>query len=181
MHRGFASAEATPANFWKLGMCLTQAGTIWQRFVWLAHWRLRSAPSSGTAPPNCCHSNYLSEAHTQLLEKCHSFGAGGIQAQLNGDLTKLRNHVEQLGMWLENMAGVPRNGDIAPLEKTLMGAKEAGATAFRCALLSGRRYETFQSLADWKKRVNQSLEALKQVVPVSEKHKITLAMENHKD
>ena len=32
----------------KLGMCLTQVGTVWQRFVWLAHWRLRPASSSGT-------------------------------------------------------------------------------------------------------------------------------------
>ncbi len=30
----------------------------------------------------------------EFLEKCHSFGAGGIQAQLNGDLTKLRNRAE---------------------------------------------------------------------------------------
>ena len=26
------------------------------------------APSRGTALPSCCHSNYLSEAHTQLVE-----------------------------------------------------------------------------------------------------------------
>ncbi len=84
-------------------------------------------------------------------------------------------------MWVEGMAGVPRNGDMTPLEKTLMDAKEAGATAFRCALLSGRRCETFQSLANWKKRVDQSRDALKQGGPLLEKHKITLAMENHKD
>ena len=29
-------------------MCLTQVGTVWQRFVWLAHWRIRLASSSGT-------------------------------------------------------------------------------------------------------------------------------------
>ena len=27
---------------------LTQVGTVWQCFVWLAHWRLRPASSSGT-------------------------------------------------------------------------------------------------------------------------------------
>ena len=32
----------------KLGMCLTQVGTVWQRFVWLTHWHLRPASSSGT-------------------------------------------------------------------------------------------------------------------------------------
>lgn len=117
----------------------------------------------------------------EFLEKCHGFGAGGIQAQLNGDLAKLRNRAEELGMWVEGMAGVPRNGDMAPLEKTLLDAKEAGVSVFRCALLNGRRYETFQSLADWKKWVDQSHDALRRVVPLLEKHKITLAMENHKD
>ncbi len=117
----------------------------------------------------------------EFLEKCHGFGAGGIQAQLNGDLAKLRNRAEELDMWVEGMAGVPRNGDMAPLEKTLLDAKEAGVSVLRCALLNGRRYETFQSLGDWKQWVDQSHGALRRVVPLLEKHKITLAMENHKD
>ena len=29
-------------------MCFTLAGTVWQRFVWLAHWGFRPASSSGT-------------------------------------------------------------------------------------------------------------------------------------
>ncbi len=59
------------------GMCLTQVGTVSQRFVWLAHWRLRPASSSGTKASravqgdrptlvSCCRSNYLSEAHTHF-------------------------------------------------------------------------------------------------------------------
>ena len=65
-------------DFSLLGMCLTQVGTVSQRFVWLAHWRLRPASSSGTKVSravqgdrptlvSCCRSNCLSEAHTQLL------------------------------------------------------------------------------------------------------------------
>jgi sugar phosphate isomerase/epimerase len=117
----------------------------------------------------------------EFLEKCHALRAGGIQSQINGDLPKLRARAEQLGMWIEGMAGVPRNGDMAALEKTLTDAKASGVTVFRCAMLSGRRYESFSTLAEWKKWVDQSHDALKLVVPLLERHKVTLAMENHKD
>ncbi len=117
----------------------------------------------------------------EFLEKCHSYGAGGIQAQINGDIPKLRARAEQLGMYLEGMAGIPRNGDLAPLEKALTDAEAAGTATIRCALLSGRRYESFPSLTDWRTWVDQSHSLLRRVVPVLEKHKVTLAIENHKD
>ncbi len=59
-------------------MCLTQVGTVSQRFVWLAHWhpssrfqqRDEGVPRRPGGPPHlgCCRSNYLSEAHTQQIE-----------------------------------------------------------------------------------------------------------------
>jgi sugar phosphate isomerase/epimerase len=140
-----------------------------------------SGAPGGAPAPGAAGARPRGRDTFEFLEKCHGFGAGGIQTQLNGDLSKVRARAEQLGMWIEGMAGVPRNGDMAPLERTLMDAKAAGATAFRCAMLSGRRYESFSSLADWKKWVDQSHDALKLVVPLLEKHKVVLAMENHKD
>src|SRR5438132_6458 len=50
----------------------------------------------------------------EFLEKCYGLGAGGIQTQLNGDLPKLRARAEQLGMYIEGMVSIPRNGDMAP-------------------------------------------------------------------
>jgi len=117
----------------------------------------------------------------EFLEKCSALGAGGIQAQLNGDLAKLRSRAEQLGMWIEGMVSVPRNGDVAAFERSLTDARTAGATVVRAAMLSGRRYETFSTLGEWKKWVEQTHEALRLVVPVIERQKVTLAIENHKD
>src|SRR5207253_813555 len=94
---------------------------------------------------------------------------------------KLRARSEQLGMWIEGMVSVPRNGDTAAFERSLADAKVAGATVVRAAMLGGRRYESFPTLAEWKKWVEQSHEALKLVVPIIERQKITLAIENHKD
>jgi 3-oxoisoapionate decarboxylase len=117
----------------------------------------------------------------EFLEKCHALGAAGIQAQLNGDLVKLRARAEQLGMWMEGMVSLPRNGDMTAFERSLTDAKTAGVTVVRGAMLSGRRYETFASLAEWKRWVDQSLEAIRLAMPILEKQKITLAIENHKD
>jgi 3-oxoisoapionate decarboxylase len=117
----------------------------------------------------------------EFLEKCAALGAGGIQTQLNGYINKLRARAEELGMWIEGMAPIPRNGDMAALERSLMDAKAAGATVVRAAMLSGRRYESFTTLADWKKWVDQSHEALRLAMPVIERQKIVVAIENHKD
>jgi 3-oxoisoapionate decarboxylase len=117
----------------------------------------------------------------QFLEKCHALGAAGIQAQLNGDLQRLRARAEQLGMWMEGMVSIPRNGDLAPLEKSLMDAKAAGVRVVRAAMLGGRRYESFPTLADWKKWLAQTHAALKAALPVIERHKVVVAVENHKD
>ncbi len=120
------------------------------------------------------------DAYT-FLEKCHALGAGGIQTSLNGDLKKLRARADELGMYLEGMVSIPRNGDMSSLEKGLADCKEAGVTVARAAMLGGRRYETFASLADWKKWVDQSHAALIAAMPIIEKHKVVVALENHKD
>src|SRR5262249_19050408 len=63
----------------------------------------------------------------------------------------------------------------------LMDAKTAGATVVRAAMLSGRRYESFASLAEWKRWVDQSHDAIRLAMPILEKQKVTVAIENHKD
>lgn len=117
----------------------------------------------------------------QFLEKCHALGAGGIQASINGDIPKLRARAEDLGMWIEGMASVPRNGDVAALERSLADAKAAGAVAVRVALFGGRRYENFPTLADWTRWVDETHKAMRLAMPVIERQKVPFAIENHKD
>ena len=116
-----------------------------------------------------------------FLEKCHALGAGGVQVQLNGDLVKLRARADELGMFVEGMVSIPRNGEVAPLDRALGEAKAAGIKVVRAAMLSGRRYETFATLEAWQQWLAQTHAALKQAMPVIEKHKVIVALENHKD
>lgn len=115
-----------------------------------------------------------------LLERCHRLGAAGIQAEIHGDPRALRKRAEQLDMWIEAM--IPAgNGDLAALEHAILVAKDAGCTVARDGLLAGRRYQTFTSYESWCAWKSGRLQALKAAVPLFEKHKLTLALENHKD
>lgn len=122
----------------------------------------------------------------EFLEHAHALGAGGIQANLNSlesaDLRKLKDRAETLGMYIETMASLPKSAvDALLFEKNLAAARSVGALAVRVAGLSGRRYENFKSLSDWQQFVTTSIDAIKRAVPIAEKHKIPIALENHKD
>jgi sugar phosphate isomerase/epimerase len=62
-----------------------------------------------------------------------------------------------------------------------VGAKAAGAEVVRGAMLSGRRYETFETGEAFKKFAADSWEALVRAEKVLKKHGMRLALENHKD
>jgi sugar phosphate isomerase/epimerase len=100
---------------------------------------------------------------------------------MHGDLAKIRSRAEQFGMYLEAMVPLPKGGDTAAFEQSLKDAKEVGAVALRSACLGTRRYETFSSRADWQTHVTESYQSIATAVPLLEKYKIPLGLENHKD
>jgi sugar phosphate isomerase/epimerase len=120
-----------------------------------------------------------------FLEHCHSLGAAGIQSALTSTdpayLKNLRAKADQYGMYLETMVGLPRKGDVETFQRGVQAAKDAGALCIRTGALSGRRYETFATLPDWQMFVADSIAGIKQAVPVVEKIKIPIGIENHKD
>lgn len=121
-----------------------------------------------------------------LMEHCHSIGAGGVQVNVrdwSDDFSKkVREARENLGLFLEGSIGLPKQkDDVKRFEKDIAVAKEAGATIVRTVCLSGRRYENFKSLAAFEEFARNSLLSLELAEPVVRKHKIRLAVENHKD
>lgn len=121
-----------------------------------------------------------------LMRHCHSIGAGGIQTTVGGwaeDFAKkVRDEREKLGMYLEGSIGMPKDeSDVVRFEKEVLLAKEAGATVLRSVCLSGRRYENFKTEAEWITFKEKSLKSIELAEPVVRKHKVRLAIENHKD
>lgn len=130
----------------------------------------------------------LSGNPVRYVEYCRSLGAGGIQAGFNDNLPAIRAKLDELGMYYEGNAALPAtpDGDTAPFEQSLLSAKALGATCVRAVSRtlpggSGRRYETYTSLAqyeEWQRNANAVVE---KVLPIAEKHRIAIALENHKD
>lgn len=120
----------------------------------------------------------------EFLHYCAGLGAGGIQAPLTSTepayIRSVRRVSDQLGMYFEVMLPLPA-GDSDPFEKSLIAAREAGATAIRTRCLQGRRYESFATLAEWKEFVEHSRDSVLRATTVVEKHKMPLGVENHKD
>jgi sugar phosphate isomerase/epimerase len=155
----------------------------------LAAAALPAARSAGATTPatemGIASTSYLSflkprDAYT-FLEHCHALGAGGMQATINGDAERIRKRAEELGMYVEAMVPLPKGGDTAEFEQHLKNAKAAGAKTLRAGALSGRRYETFPSLEDWRKFVAGTNRALDLAVPLLERHRLVMGLENHKD
>jgi sugar phosphate isomerase/epimerase len=151
-----------------------------------------SAALAGAAPRTrmgVATTSYLSVRRprdtVEFLEYVAGLGGGGIQASLTSleppYLKKLRDRAEQLGMYLEVMAGLPRGNDPGAFERTVVAAKEVGAVALRAGALGGRRYETFNTLADWQTFVRDSHAAIERAMPVLDRHRIAMGLENHKD
>src|SRR5688500_14378938 len=121
-----------------------------------------------------------------FLEYGHSIGAGGVQVAIKPDeqprAAKIRERAEQIGAWFEGNVVLPKSdADTTTFESHVAAAKTAGGTVARTACLSGRRYETFKSLAEFRVFRETSWNALVRAEPILKKHKLKLAVENHKD
>lgn len=121
----------------------------------------------------------------QFLDFCHTFGAGGVQVGL-GSLDpsyadKVRRHAEELGMYFEAIVELPKPDGSGNFEQAVAAAKRAGAVCMRTACLGGRRYEVFTSLDQWNQFVTNSHARIRRAVPILEKYKVPLGIENHKD
>jgi 3-oxoisoapionate decarboxylase len=122
----------------------------------------------------------------RFLEYGQSLGARGVQVAIGARESTyaddLRAKAEAASMDLEGIVTLPRDdGDLARFEAEIRTARRAGATIVRTAMLSGRRYETFDSLAAFTLWLDRSTKSLRLAEPIVARHRVQLAVENHKD
>src|SRR5688572_24827913 len=121
-----------------------------------------------------------------LMEHCDKIGAGGVQVIVKDwtvDFAKrVRDKREKLGLYLEGSISVPGNAeDVSRFEKEVINSKEAGTQILRTVTSGGRRYEIFHSSEDVQEFKRKAFASLQLAEPVLRKHKMKLAIENHKD
>ncbi len=130
-----------------------------------------------SSPQNILAADRLME----LAAKVGAAGAHGGMTTIDFEWAKkTRRMKEELGMYLEIQTFLPRE-DPAVFEQAVRVAKEAGATSLRVVCLLGRRYELIDSLDAWKTAVEGFHRQIRAAVPIVEKYKMPLGIENHKD
>jgi sugar phosphate isomerase/epimerase len=120
------------------------------------------------------------------LDYCHSLGAGGIQAPLGRRdetyCSNLRRKAEEYGMFIESSGSLPRDkADVDRFEADVRTAKAVGAGVIRVVPVSGRRYENYDSLDQFRQQMERAIQSVQLAEPVAARHRIRLAVENHKD
>ena len=141
-------------------------------------WVRREKPLAPDYPPLADPIDFVAAAA--------QFGAAGIQTGLgvrDADYVKrLRSALEKHQMYFEGTVALPKDdADVGRFTDELQVAKEAGATVVRTVCLSGRRYETFDTADQFRDFAERSWKSLQLAAPVAERHKLSLAVENHKD
>jgi 3-oxoisoapionate decarboxylase len=119
-----------------------------------------------------------------MLEYCNSLGLSGAETTLpNADtatVLALRTQVETYGMRVVLNTPLPKTpGDLAKFDASVKACKDCGAIAIHAAMTQ-RRYEQFDNFEAFKNNFQQCQKSVELAEPILAKHRIKLAIENHK-
>jgi sugar phosphate isomerase/epimerase len=119
-----------------------------------------------------------------MVEHCHSLGLVGAETALasadSAMVRKLRTQAETYNMKLILNTRLPsQESDVPSFDAAVAACKETGAIALHAAM-TARRYEQFDSLEAFKAHFAQCQASIALAEPVLKKHRMKLAIENHK-
>jgi sugar phosphate isomerase/epimerase len=119
-----------------------------------------------------------------FVEYCHSLGFGVVETRLPridpDSLKSLRERVESYNMRVILDVGYPRDDAGVPaFDASVKAAKECGAISLHAAM-TGRCYEDFNTLDEFKKSNERAQNSIALAEPILRKHRMRLGIENHK-
>jgi sugar phosphate isomerase/epimerase len=119
-----------------------------------------------------------------IIEHCHQLGLAGAESILHSPtpeaVKSIRQMVDSYGMVVVLNVPLPKtDSDVAQFDTAVAACKEAGAIALHAAM-TARRYEQFDSLAAFEANFAQCQRSVALAEPVLRKHRLRLAIENHK-
>lgn len=122
----------------------------------------------------------------QMIEHFSSLGFQGAQLTMHGldpDLAKrILKRREALNFFMEGQIKLPKDSqDVARFEQQVRETKNMKVEVIRTVCLSGRRYENFETNKAFQAFRKASETSLQLAEPVMRKHRMRLAVENHKD
>jgi len=162
-----AAARSVLATAARLGICT---------FSSHQHWKAVGAKHEGVK---------FTDAGS-FYRYCRELGADGVQTSLRGagveGAKQMRALIEEDGGYFEADIHLPKTeAETEGFDAEVRLAREAGATVARAVFMSGRRYEVFKTMEEFRRFQAECERSLEVVEPVLRKHRLKLALENHKD
>tara|TARA_R110002049_G_scaffold4601_5_gene32527 strand:+ start:732287 stop:733357 length:1071 start_codon:yes stop_codon:yes gene_type:complete len=122
----------------------------------------------------------------RFLRHCHSLGAGGAHVGLgtmsSAEAAKFREEAAEYGMFVDAILKPPNDeNDLPRFEAEVKTASEVGVQSARTVIIPGRRYERFKSFEEFQEFERRGRRMVELAAPIVEKHRVPLAIENHKD
>lgn len=119
-----------------------------------------------------------------IVEYTHGLGLGAVQTSLPKPtpeaIAALRKKLESYEMRPIMGVRLPRDTpDVDAFDAAVRAAKEVNAICVHAAM-TGRRYEDFDTLAAFQASFAQNKKSVTLAEPILRKHKVKLAIENHK-
>ena len=158
--------------------------------------RARTPKSRFGLLSNCCNNRarYLKQKQAgfdlfkpvNYLEHCLKLGVNGMQVGLgvmdSEESKTLRSVLEENDAFVEAKISAPfKKSELDRFEAEVRSAVSVGATAARTTIIPGRRYERFDNIKEYQEFATRGAHALELATPIMERHKLPLAVENHKD
>ena len=125
----------------------------------------------------------------RFLAYCHNLGAGGIQLEIGrrdpAYALQFGRQAQDWKMFVEASLRLPKDqADVERFEAEVATAKNAGVKVVRAVMPSegsGRRYESYDSIEEFREMRARGRRMLELAEPVMARQRIRLAVENHKD
>lgn len=122
----------------------------------------------------------------RFLRHCHSLRAGGAHVGLgtmsSAEAGKFREEAAEYGMFVDAILSPPKDeNDLPRFEAEVKTASEVGVQSARTVIIPGRRYERFKSFDEFQEFERRGRRMVELAAPIVEKHRVPLAIENHKD
>jgi len=136
----------------------------------------------GGEPPGFGHRSRAGKF--DILEHCRSLGLGAVRMSLPSTdpaaVRELRQKIESYGMRVIISLAPPKEaGAVANYETAVRAVSELGAVTTQ-ASFTARRYEEFDTFEAFKASFERHQRSVELAEPVLRKHKVKLAIENHK-
>ncbi len=119
-----------------------------------------------------------------LIDYCHSIGMGGAEVGAPptdpAAISKMRDKLQSWDMHVIFNVPLPRTeADVELFDAGVKAAKAVGGYGLHAAMTQ-RRYEEFTTVAAYRQSFENNQKVVALAEPVLRKHKVRLALENHK-